>query len=117
VARQRECTVDLDEMLRAAGDGVHWTLADASELNANLVHLDAGSRIDAHVNREVDVLLVVLEGDGVLQLDGQPFALARNTVAHVPNGVKRSVAAGASGLAYLTVHRRRGSLQVTSPSS
>jgi quercetin dioxygenase-like cupin family protein len=106
---------DLGEMMRAAGNGVQWTLVEPSDLNANLVHLEVGSTLPEHVNKEVDVLLVVLAGDGILRLDGRPFALSPNVVAHVPKGASRAVEAVGSALSFLSVHGRRGLLQVKSP--
>jgi quercetin dioxygenase-like cupin family protein len=91
---------------------VHWTLPEPSDLNANLVHLAAGSSMSEHVNTEVDVLLVVLSGAGTLRVDGRDAPLEAVAVAHVAKGSSRAVFAGDGGLSYLTVHRRRGHLQV-----
>lgn len=101
-------SADLAPLLHAAGDGVHWTLAGAGDLNANLVRLEPGHRMGAHVNDEVDVLVVVLDGAGQAMVDGATVALHAHVVAHVPKGAAREIVAGEAGLAYLTVHRRRG---------
>jgi quercetin dioxygenase-like cupin family protein len=97
--------------LTAPGDGVHWTLATVSDLNANLVRLEPGSAVVAHVNREVDVLFVVLAGGAELTVDGETCALVPYVVAHVPKGSTRALQAGTEGVSYLTVHLRRA-LQV-----
>src|SRR5690606_10932754 len=96
-----------------AGNGVHWTLAASSELNANLVRLDPGAEMGAHRNDEVDVLVVVLAGSGHLVSDTRTVTLAAGVVAHVGKGTTRSLHAGDDGLAYLTVHRRRAPLTIT----
>lgn len=96
----------------AAGDGVQWALPDPDDLNANLVRLQPGSSIAAHVNAEVDVAIVVLAGTGELVIDGVRQALAPATFALVPKATERSIVAGAEGLAYLTVHRARGPLGI-----
>jgi uncharacterized cupin superfamily protein len=67
-----------------------------------------------HVNSEVDVLLVVVAGAGTLRVDGRDAPLAPCTIAHVAKGSARAVFAGDGGLSYVTVHRRRGQLQVQS---
>jgi len=97
------------------GDGVHWTLEGPGELNVNLVHLDAGHAMGEHVNEAVDVVLVVLAGTGRLTIDGRSTALAPHVVAHVPRTSLRSVRAGEEGLDYLSIHRRRGPLDVGPP--
>jgi quercetin dioxygenase-like cupin family protein len=55
----------------AGGDhpGALWRL-DGEDLQANLVRLDQGARIQPHRNDEVDVLVVVVFGRGELTLDG-----------------------------------------------
>ena len=58
------------------------------------------------------MLLVVRHGDGALRVDDVAHGLTPGTVALVAKGSERSITAGASGLEYLTVHRRRGPLQV-----
>jgi quercetin dioxygenase-like cupin family protein len=104
----------LDDTLRTDlnGDGVHWTLEGDSDLNVNLVHLDPGSGVETHANREVDVVVIVVEGNGRLCLDGTDHALAPNVLAVIPKGIERSVSAGPDGLSYLTVHRRRAGLGI-----
>jgi quercetin dioxygenase-like cupin family protein len=106
--------VDLAEHFDAHGDGVQWALPEPSDLNANLVHLDAGSSVPEHVNREVDVLLVVLAGSGTLQVGDRALVLGPLAVAHITKGASRAIDAGEGGLSYVTVHRRRGPLQVRS---
>ena len=104
--------VELDDRLHGVGDGVHWALAQPSELNANLVLLEGGHAIARHANTEVDVLMIVLRGTGVLTAAHGDRDLAPNVVAHIPIGAQRTVRAGADGLAYLSVHRRRGALSM-----
>lgn len=94
------------------GNGVHWTLEESSELNVNLVHLDAGAQIDSHRNTAVDVVIVVLNGAGRLVVDGTTDALDVHTLAHVPKGAERSIHADGDGITYLTAHRRRERLNV-----
>jgi mannose-6-phosphate isomerase-like protein (cupin superfamily) len=103
---------DLAGILSASGDGVHWTLAASSDLNVNLVRLEGGHEIAEHTTTDVDVLLVVLAGRGLVHVGPTTVALAPDRVAHIPKGATRSIRAGAAGLTYLTVHRRRGGLAV-----
>lgn len=94
--------------LAAAGDhpGALWRL-NGEDLQANVVWLGRGDRIEPHRNDEVDVLVVVVSGRGELTLDGQVHPLVPMVLAHLPKGTVRAVAALDGPLAYLSVHRRR----------
>jgi quercetin dioxygenase-like cupin family protein len=100
--------------LAAGGNhpGALWRL-DGEDLQANLVRLDRGDRIEPHRNEEVDVLVMVVSGRGELTFDGQVVQLAPMVVAHLPKGMIRAVEAVDGPLTYLSVHRRRSAgLQV-----
>ena len=94
--------------------GAVWSLPHGGELDANLVRLAPGGRIGEHVNEAVDVLLVVREGTGELTVDGIRHPLSGSSVALLPRRSSRSIRAGESGLAYLTIHRSRGALTIKS---
>ncbi len=106
--------VDLYESLAAAGEraGAIWTLEQSAELNANLVRFSAGGGVGEHVDEEADVLVVGVSGAGVVEVDGQEHPLRAGTVAFVPKGARRSTGSESWDFAYLTVHRRRGPLQI-----
>ena len=93
------------------GRGPAWGTA-SEELNATLLVWREGDGQPPHVNAERDVAIVALVGSGTLVVDGVPHAIAAGTLAIVPRGSQRSVTAGPEGLRCLTVHRRRGGLQI-----
>ena len=105
--------VDLASLAAGGGHpGARWWL-DGQDLQANLVRLDRGDRIQPHRYDELEVLVVVVAGRGELTLDGQVHQLAPMVVAHLPKGTVRAIAAVDGPLAYLSVHRRRSAgLQV-----
>ncbi|WP_121703144.1 hypothetical protein [Streptomyces sp. E5N298] len=99
-----------------APTGALWKLAEPGrQLDANVVRLPAGGRVDAHTEPELDVLLLVL--DGAARLDsadgGQP--LRTGVLTWLPHGSSRAVEAGPDGVTYLTVHRRRPGLRIQPP--
>jgi quercetin dioxygenase-like cupin family protein len=99
--------VDLASLAAARNrPGALWRL-DGEDLQANLVWLGRGDRIEPHRNDEVDVLVVVVSGRGELTLDGRVHPLAPMVLAHLPKGTVRAVVAVDGPLAYLSVHRRR----------
>ncbi len=111
----RDAVAPVDLASLAAGEersGPLWRL-DGEDLQANLVRLGSGDRIQPHGNDEVDVLVVVISGRGELTLGGQVYLLAPMALVHVPKGAVRAMAAVDGPLAYLSIHRRRSAgLQV-----
>jgi quercetin dioxygenase-like cupin family protein len=95
--------------------GVLWKLADSGrQLDANVVRLAPGDRITAHTETQLDVMLLVVSGDGVLGTgtadESQP--LTEGTLAWLPHGAQRSITAGEAGLTYVTVHQRRPGMRI-----
>jgi quercetin dioxygenase-like cupin family protein len=99
------------------GAGARWKLAEAErQLDANLVHLPAGRHVDTHREPDLDVVLVVVAGDGVFGTADGPQPVAAGKLIWLPHGSSRDITAGPEGLTYLTVHRRRPGLQIKPPS-
>lgn len=94
------------------GRGPVWGAA-STDLNATVLVWAAGTGQPDHVNEERDVAIVVLEGSGTITVDADVRPLVPGTLAIVPRGAHRSVVAGPDGLRCVTVHRRRGGLQIT----
>ncbi|MFW0789149.1 cupin domain-containing protein [Gordonia sp. CPCC 205333] len=93
--------------------GVLWKL-DGSDrgLDSNVVALSPGQHIERHAGAEVDVLLLVLSGNGSVDTADETIALASGDLVWLPRYSERSFEAGESGLIYLTVHQHRESLVV-----
>ena len=77
----------------------------------NLLAFGAGEGVAAHVNAEVDVLLLGVSGSGTVAVDGASHALAAGTLLLIPRGARRAIHSGREGLAYLSCHRRREPLR------
>lgn len=92
--------------------GVIWTLDGSVDLNANLVRFGVGGGVAWHVNDEVDVILVGISGSGSVEVDGLGHTLSSGILIYVPRGAGRSVRSTSEDFAYLSVHRRRGPLQI-----
>lgn len=106
--------VSLHEIAASATgrEGVIWALQGGGDLNANLVRFEGGRGVGEHVNDEVDVLVVGISGSGTVSVDGETYPVSNGTVVLVPRGAARSTRAASEGFAYLSVHRRRGPLQI-----
>jgi quercetin dioxygenase-like cupin family protein len=102
--------VDLIGLARREGArGPVWT-AQSDDLNVNLLVFGAGEGIEAHVNTEVDVLLVGIDGAGTVEIDGTAHPLQAGELVTIPKGARRAIRAGSDRFAYLTCHRRRSAL-------
>jgi uncharacterized cupin superfamily protein len=106
--RKPDAVVDL---LSRAGTGPLWGMASA-DLNATLLAWPPGHEVVEHTTSELDVLLVVLEGGGMAKIDEREHGLVPGSALLVEKGSSRAIRAGADGLRYLSVHMRRGPLQV-----
>ena len=105
--------IDLADLSDSGSSGAVWSLRHGGDLDANVVWLRPDDGIDEHVNDDVDVLVVVWSGQGRLTTDGRSVPLRPGIVAHIERGARRGVVAGAGGLTYLSVHRRRDGLSIT----
>jgi len=93
--------------------GPLWGL-ESEELNATLLEWGPGEGPPAEtVNEERDVLVFVHEGILLLTIDGVGQELRAGRAVVVEKGRRRRLAAGPEGIRYLTVHRRRGGLQIS----
>ncbi|MGH9065130.1 MAG: cupin domain-containing protein [Acidimicrobiales bacterium] len=97
-----------------SGNGVLWTLGRSSDLNVNLARLEPGAEVGEHVNTEVEVVLVALEGSGWVVVDDAAHPVEPASLAFVPRGARRAIRAGATPLVYLSIHRHREGLRVRS---
>ena len=99
------------DLLGRSGTGPLWGMA-SPDLNATLLAWPPGQGVQTHVNAELDVLVIVLAGDGRAIIDGATHTLAPGSAILIPRATRRAISAGDTGLRYLSVHRRRGPLQI-----
>lgn len=85
----------------------------SADLNVNLLVLDTGDGVAAHVNAEVDVLLVGVAGEGHVEVDGVRLPLGPGRALVVPKGARRAISNAGDRFAYLSCHRRRADLWPT----
>jgi mannose-6-phosphate isomerase-like protein (cupin superfamily) len=105
--------VDLAAVAReASGPGVAWS-RQSDDLNVNLLVFPSGDGVEPHVNGEVDVLIVVIAGEGSIAVDGVHRPLRAGQALLVPKGAQRAIRGVSERFAYLSCHRRRGGLWPT----
>jgi quercetin dioxygenase-like cupin family protein len=110
VADDPSTVIDLPALARAATARQPIWSRTSEDLNVNLLLFDGPGGVAEHVNDEVDVLLVGVAGEGIIEVEGTPHALAVGGAMLVPKGARRAVRVAAGRFAYLTCHRRRGGL-------
>ena len=96
----------LDVLAAETGTGPIWS-TEADDLDCTFVSWEQGGGVAVHVNQEVDVLMMVLSGDGVARIGGDEVKIKLGSVLLIPKGVERSIEAASTRLAYLNVHKRR----------
>ncbi len=102
--------IDLSVFARSTDKyGPVWGL-QTEDLNLNLMVLGPDGTVAAHINSEVDVLLVGIEGQGVVEVQGRTHSLASGQALVIPKGESRSIRSDSERFAYLTCHRRRAGL-------
>jgi quercetin dioxygenase-like cupin family protein/hemerythrin-like domain-containing protein len=101
------------DLLAGDGAGPLWG-AETDDLNATLLAWPPDGGTDEHVNGVRDVIVVVLSGSATVTVDGEPHELGAGRALIVKKGRRRRIAAGPAGVRYLSVHRRRGGLQIAS---
>ncbi|WP_437114788.1 hypothetical protein [Streptomyces longispororuber] len=113
--------LSLDELVpstSSAQGGALWKLAEQRrQLDANVIRLPASGSVALHVENALDVLLLVVAGDGHLDGGDGPLPLAAGSLAWLPRSSRRGLRAGPGGLVYLTVHVRRPGMGIAGPAA
>lgn len=110
--------VNTRELIAGAGpatSGAAWRLQEPNrDLDSNIIALPAGDGIEAHRGPELDVLIHILDGSGLLGTADGDLPLSAGDLLWMPRHTLRSFTAGAGGLVYHTVHQRKPGLQLQS---
>ncbi len=94
--------------------GSVWQLSPPRrDLDANVIALPPGDEIATHRGPALDVLVHVLDGSGTLETEGGVIPLSPGALVWLPPHAQRRFVAGADGLRYLSVHRRKPPLTIT----
>ena len=92
--------------------GVQWS-HESDDLDLTLLAWTQDRGIAPHVNAEVDVVLIAVEGAGIVTVNGTAHPLTTGQALLIPKGCERAIAPAAEGFSYLSVHRRRRGLMPT----
>ena len=79
--------------------GAVWKLGMRQrDLDSNVIRLQPGATIDSHVGPDLDVIVLVLSGDGQVGTELGPVDLRAGALAWLPRRSRRQISAGAQGL-------------------
>lgn len=96
-----------------ASAGSVWQLRPTRRsLDANVIALPPGDEIRDHVGPDLDVLIHVLSGSGVLTTETTRITLEPGDLVWLPRRSRRRFSAGPNGLRYFTVHQRKQGLGI-----
>ncbi|MES2463834.1 MAG: cupin domain-containing protein [Armatimonadota bacterium] len=99
--------VNLLEACRATEhSGPQWA-HECEDLDMTLLSWKGGRCIEAHLNTEVDVFVIGVEGTGVVTVNGQSHKIQSGVALLIPKGSERAVESTSERFSYLSVHRRR----------
>jgi quercetin dioxygenase-like cupin family protein len=105
-----QCPVDLHALLtQVAGQGSLWSYA-GDDLQVNVVAWPEGGGVGEHRNDEVEVLILGIEGIGIVRVNGEDHELEPGQFLIMPKGSYRSIRSRSPRFSYLSVHRRRDGL-------
>jgi quercetin dioxygenase-like cupin family protein len=96
----------LDDLDRHPGP--IWAF-EGDDLDANLLYFTPETPVPEHVNSEVDVVGVVLQGEADLTVDDERLHVTPGSVFYLPKGARRSLTP-LSPFVYLSCHKRRRGL-------
>ncbi len=90
------------------GNGAVWKLEPPQrDLDANVITLQPGAEIGEHEGPELDVLLYVYAGSGLLHGAEGTVQLSVGDIIYLPAKARRAFVAGDQGLSYFSVHQRK----------
>lgn len=92
--------------------GPQWG-AESEQLNVTVLSWERGRGLEAQVNQDLDVVFIVLEGEGEAIVEDDKIALRPGVVLPIAKGLRRAVTSTSERLTYVSVHRRRPGLMPT----
>jgi len=98
---------DLPDLARrASGRKPAWSHR-GEDLSVNLISCLNGEGVGRHMNVEVEVLIVGVDGHGSVEVDGHWHAVGSGQVIIIPKGTARATRCDGDRFTYLTCHRTR----------
>ena len=104
--------VDMAALIERSGSGPQWS-HESADLDLTALKWHEGQQVPAHVNDEVDVVLIGVVGAGTVIVEGAVYRLAAGQALLIAKGSERAMQCADEPWIYLSVHRRRRGLWPT----
>lgn len=88
------------------GEGALWGF-ESQDLDCTLVAWNKGAGVAKHTNDEVDVVMLVLEGRALIELEDKRQELMEGQLLILRKGAPRRIEALSDRVVYLNIHKRR----------
>jgi mannose-6-phosphate isomerase-like protein (cupin superfamily) len=98
--------IDLIALAATDQTGPLWG-HETEDLDCTFLTWNGGHQIPPHVNDEVDVVMIVLAGQGEATVAGTIYPLSQGQTLVIPKSLERSITALSERFSYLNVHKRR----------
>lgn len=89
--------------------GAIWGI-ETDDLDATVVRWNEGKGVNLHTNNEVDVVMIVISGEGNAIVGNEQLHLHEGVMVIIPKTVERSIIATKGALTYINVHKRKKKL-------
>jgi mannose-6-phosphate isomerase-like protein (cupin superfamily) len=80
---------------------------EMEDLDLTVLAWSENRGVEPHVNSEVDVVTVVLSGQGEAVVNGMNYELKLGQILIIPKGAERSIRSLSTDFRYVNVHKRR----------
>jgi len=95
----------------AVENGPQWGTA-TDDLNLTVLSWKNGQGVVEHVNNELDVLWIALEGTAEVNINGEIFPIEQGGAIVIPRGAARALKSTSADFKYISIHKRRAGLQI-----
>lgn len=92
--------------------GPQWSF-ESTDLDLTLLTWTSQQGIVPHINTEVDVVLVGIDGEGEVAVNDEVYQLRAGQAVLIAKGAKRSLRCISTSWSYLSIHQRRRGLWPT----
>ncbi len=112
--------IRLLDLLESSANATHSgpQLGHASaDFNVTLLTwIGPGTGVAPHINHDLDVIFIGVEGEGIITINGVEYSLQPGKALLIAKGTERAARSNSQRFSYLSIHCRRPGLQIITSS-